>query len=668
MSETVERGPVLYARLRSGSTWSAAARLDGLDVDRYGDVVLARVPSVTPSTVTDPSLTGTSGIALGSDCRLFLGDLSSGRVVSVRRDCGEVPQGLPERTVDVARPAAFCVGPHSWLFVADGGAGQILVFTPDLELRGRWPIGESRPIAIAFDGEGIVVLDAAGALLRFAPTGAPDNTFSAGLMLPPECGGLRALAADPAGLIYVGCSGTGGVLVLTRSGARVDSLSAVGATALAIAGDVLYAADAPSGEINRFSLASGTPLGSVVGFRGPVAGLAADADGSLYIKTDHATGFVVAREAGAHGRAGVLEVAALDAGRAASWRRALARAVVPDGSSVRVETFQHNDRSAPPVWRQAVATDVPLGIGRYLWLRVLLESRDPLVTPRLQQVHAETPGESYAEHLPAVYTRDAKRAEFLETFLELARSLLGDLETDITELPRLVAPTTAPADQLAWLASWQGFEVPARIGNAQHAEELRALLARMSGLNSRRGTLAGLTELVEIETGVRAHVVEAYRARSVWVLGSASALGFDTGMPRVSLGTAVVGHSALDSSALGPEESLGTGLFEDTAHRFSVLVYAADASTEEAQRGVRAAVDELKPAHTEAHVCFIAPNLRVGMQSRIGIDSIVAGEPAPTTLGEGRALDRGARLASDPVGAAGAVERRARIGVDTRLG
>jgi phage tail-like protein len=267
-----------------------------------------------------------------------------------------------------------------------------------------------------------------------------------------------------------------------------------------------------------------------------------------------------------------------------------------------------------------------------------------------------------------VYSRDPQTSGFLERFLDLAHSVLGDLENDVGELPRLVHPVTAPAEHLAWLASWQGFDVPARLAGAGDAETLRAILARLFSLNARRGTLAGLRELIAIETGVRAHVIECFRARSVWVLGSASSLGFDTGLPRVSLDSAVIDQSALGGAALGPEEGLGRALFEETAHRFSVLVPTAKAPRDVEQRAVRRAVEDLKPAHTDAHVCFIGPSLRVGLQARVGVDSIVGGGPAQTTLNEGDALGRGARLANDPATASGAVERRARVGIDTRLG
>jgi hypothetical protein len=47
-------------------------------------------------------------------------------------------------------------------------------------------------------------------------------------------------------------------------------------------------------------------------------------------------------------------------------------------------------------------------------------------------------------------------------------------------------------------------------------------------------------------------------------------------------------------------------------------------------------VDREKPAHTDYRIELIAPELRVGLQARVGIDAIVGGEPAALRLGGAR--------------------------------
>ena len=48
---------------------------------------------------------------------------------------------------------------------------------------------------------------------------------------------------------------------------------------------------------------------------------------------------------------------------------------------------------------------------------------------------------------------------------------------------------------------------------------------------------------------------------------------------------------------------------------------------------LREVIDAEKPAHTDYHLCFVEPRLRVGFQARLGIDAIVGNGPAPLRLG-----------------------------------
>jgi hypothetical protein len=128
----------------------------------------------------------------------------------------------------------------------------------------------------------------------------------------------------------------------------------------------------------------------------------------------------------------------------------------------------------------------------------------------------------------------------------------------------------------------------------------------------------------------------------------------------------IVDESVVGSTTLH-EDGWGYSLFEPTAHRFTVIVPAASVGDDAARRILPSVVEEQKPAHTDFHLCFTEPKLRVGIQSRLGVDAIVAGPPQPSPLGAGDALDRTLYLADDPPAAPGAVQRRARIGIDTRL-
>ncbi len=108
------------------------------------------------------------------------------------------------------------------------------------------------------------------------------------------------------------------------------------------------------------------------------------------------------------------------------------------------------------------------------------------------------------------------------------------------------------------------------------------------------------------------------------------------------VGSAVVGE-------VGPQApgDFGQGHFRDTAHLFTVLVPpTCECGTQRHQR-LRDAIDAEKPAHTDYHLCFLKPRLRVGFQARLGIDAIVGNGPPPGRLNE-TVLGRSSYLAEAP--------------------
>jgi hypothetical protein len=220
---------------------------------------------------------------------------------------------------------------------------------------------------------------------------------------------------------------------------------------------------------------------------------------------------------------------------------------------------------------------------------------------------------------------------------------------------------------LSWLASWQAFNVPSRLSPESGPGAVRALIARVPELYQQRGTPSGVRDFVDIYTGSRPHLFEGFRERAAWVLGVSSRLGFDTGLPLNSVDGVVPDQTVLGAASIESDTDWGSALFRDTAHRFSVLLPAADAPTADDQRRVRAVIDREKPAHTDYHVCFAKPTFRIGLQSRLDVDAIVAGQPEPLVLDERGALGRDARLAEAP-GESAEVGRRLRVGMDMRIG
>jgi len=139
-------------------------------------------------------------------------------------------------------------------------------------------------------------------------------------------------------------------------------------------------------------------------------------------------------------------------------------------------------------------------------------------------------------------------------------------------------------------------------------------------------------------------------------------LGFNTVLaPAHEQGAILASTAMLGQSHLLAAADIGTPLFADIAHRFCVQVYAAQLTEPRTHDLILQVLDREKPAHTEYHVCVIEPRMRVGVQSRIGIDSLVAGPAPDLRLGETTALGVDTVLANHP-------RRTHRLGYGMRVG
>jgi phage tail-like protein len=675
MTDPLAQERVRYARLRDGARWPDA-RLDGVEVMPDGTVELRRVPAVADPQLTAPAVAEPSGLALDGHCGLYVADAPGARLIRDALDCPHryVVPGVPGAGGPFIEPRGICVGPFGWLFVADAAAGRILVLsTPDLPVRDAWVSGLSRPVAVASAGDrGVYVLDAGlDRVVRFDPFGLADAAFDGRLAPPAGPAHPRAIASASDGTLYIAAAG--GVHRFTLAGDPAGPQVATGTRpqALAVTAEILYVADARSGEILLLSRLDGDELGRVEGFQGPVSALAAAPHGRLYIKTGSDDHYLVAEPGTGRVRRGTLAInRPLDAGEDAFWWRATADADVPDGAAVVLELAAEPEPRAP-LWVQAAASDTlvePLvDQASSLWLRVTLVANDVGESPTLHEVRAETAGDDYMRYLPAVYSRDAAAAVPVEQLLAVAKAQLGDLEGEIGLLARRFWTATASPIELERLARWLAFPIPELVTAAQDPDRVRQLLEEAPELDESRGTLHGLRRAIEIYAGASANIFEDFRTRGLWQLGDA-ALGFETQLAPTAVDGTVVGSTAVGSTGPESAETWGSALFAATAHRFSVLVPTAHASTPDDRRRVRETIERDKPAHASYHLCFTAPKLRVGFQARVGLDAIV-GVPSDTfQLDSAMRLGLQTRTAGDGEPRAAAAGRKGQLGVDALVG
>ena len=690
---------VRYAVARWGERWPEA-NLDGLEADPAGELRLRLLPGVAPPSINPPADPPPSGLAVDCSCGLYVSDTSADRIIRGGLVCPSElgrpgdPGTLGQGTI--RSPAGLAWGPNGWLFAGCGDGKVLVLSTPELAVRDEWP-GFGQPAYLAAHRDWVLVADTGTRVLqRFDWRGRPDEAFNAAVAPPAGPGDPRGVAVAPDGTIFVADAAAGAVMVLSWSGvAAAPIATGIAPRSLAIAGSTLFVSDAASGQVLVFAVADGQGLGTVSGFAGPVTALAAD-NTDLFIKPGLDSAYLRAPLASAYRTSGSVTVGPLDAGKRSWWTRAEVAAQVPELTTVDVAWY--TDSTPTPVtvaWTAAPSLDFLLDGNRYLWLTATATTRDPGSSPTLYQLGAQTAGDSYLDYLPYVYGHDPDRpglsaltvsqadpAEFEpgdldylrllysrtppegnETgrLLDLARSQLGGLERAIDALPRSFDPATAPAGLLSWLASWMAFDLPPRLLDGTHPDEVRRLLLGLAALYRRRATRRGLADFVEVYSGARPHILENFRERPLWVLGE-TALDFGTGMPDRDVEGMLVGEAIV--GATGPEDpaTIGSALFASTAHRFTVVVPATSGPAVDRSL-VMQVVQAEKPAHTGFHLCFAGHRMRVGIQARIVVDALVAAGPEEMTLGETSVLGASNVLGGPEMGPA-SVGTHGHIGID----
>ncbi len=192
---------------------------------------------------------------------------------------------------------------------------------------------------------------------------------------------------------------------------------------------------------------------------------------------------------------------------------------------------------------------------------------------------------------------------------------------------------------LEYLAQWLALPLE----GTWSAEQKRALLEAAPIFYRRRGTAGSLRAYVraylENMSGATPgqmmnldypQILEDFRARRYLMLGREGATGLG-GLPLWSAG--VVSRCQLGVfSTVGGVRMVSTGdpehdVFQQFAHRFHVFIPAAWVRTADDEAKLRRALDSEKPAHTEYELCLVEPRFRVGIQSTVGVDTIVGAMP-----------------------------------------
>jgi phage tail-like protein len=477
---------------------------------------------------------------------------------------------------------------------------------------------------------------------------------------------------------------------------------------LAATGDALYVGDNGARRIFRFQVGDTIKfVGEAIGYDGPVAALFIDSHGALWVNPGSDQPAIALATQKGFGTQGVLwrTKPLVVPGKKAVWHRL--QAILEElPATAHLDVFgyatdQWNDApavdpSAPNPfadkrWKAMASlanldlADLYVGSDRNKFLFVgALFSGDGSATPLLEQLRVEFDWPTLDQYLPAIYRNTGKCGDFLPRLLSLFQSFFDDIETEIDHLPALFDPFAARADFLSWLAGCLGLD----LNENWNEEKQREIIARIFEYYGKRGTREGLREALRLFAGVDAIIDEPILNAAWWALPEAaesccsscaegaaeqgfwantrnSVLGWTTMLPAAQPQGAVVGTTAdLDQSHLIQEEDFGAPLFSDVAYQFRVTFYRSQVISPDALTRVRAVLDAEKPAHTVYELCFIDPLFRVGFQSCVGVDTVVAGPPRSLSLGSVQKLGVDTALASAALTRLG---DDSRLGVSTRL-
>ncbi|HEX7986974.1 MAG TPA: phage tail protein [Duganella sp.] len=311
--------------------------------------------------------------------------------------------------------------------------------------------------------------------------------------------------------------------------------------------------------------------------------------------------------------------------------------------------------SAPQQWRGPALPEclVASPPGRYLWLEITLAG-DGAGTPSLATLELEFPRISLARYLPAVFVEQPAAADFTDRLLAIFDSGFRSVEARLDALGYLFDARSTPEAMLDWLASWIGLALPRGLPLARR----RRLLRHMPGLYARRGTVEGMRQLLLLHLGLDLPapprpgagkcgpacppparqpdpprlILEHWRLRR-WLfldrgrLGESSRLWGESILNRSRLG----GGMQTGASQIKLERDPLRDPFHAHAHAFSVFLPASSGATPAARRRVEALVAREAPAHAQAQVHWVRPNMRLGIQCALGFDTVIGlpREPAP---------------------------------------
>jgi phage tail-like protein len=281
-------------------------------------------------------------------------------------------------------------------------------------------------------------------------------------------------------------------------------------------------------------------------------------------------------------------------------------------------------------------------VHRYLWIKLELSGLAPRARAVVRELRLYYPRFTYLRYLPAVYQSDPLSQEFLARFLSMFETEMNGIEATIERIPQAFDPALTPREFLDWLALWLDLGVEEDWPPAVK----RRLIANATRLYQQKGTPAGLAAFIEIVTGTRPIIREAFDSERPFVLGDGTYLGTSSRIfarattdvrkdQRTVLGcTTVLGTTEVRATTRVPADPFGA-----SAHRFTVLLNLPRARFRRYERSLHRIIRENAPAHLSYDI-RLTSSAGLGGDAIVGVTLAVA-NPQPLRLGSstlGRAI------------------------------
>jgi phage tail-like protein len=607
------------------------------------------------------------------------------------------------------------------LFVCDTGNHRVQVFAlKGVTLRALWPSPAAaklaqpwQPYSMVFDacGRAFVSDFANGVIHRFAQGGRWQIQF--GRLTQPT-----HLAVSCDGRVYVVQSGNPDVAIFDLDGKELGTVTwadriAAGFCSTGIATDSagnLYLAERCT--VHRFRRCNeegGVHSTGSTSLLSDASTIAFDLHGNLLVLSPTQKK-VLQLPPVAFEKEGIYWSQPLDSELyRCQWHSITLEGEIPPGSRVGVETFTAEtpidlldlkNLSATAWNTQQRVTALTAGgawdclitseSGRFLYLRLSFRGNG-MVSPRLDRIKVSFPRISLRRYLPAVFGENAVSASFTDRLLAIFDTGFRGVEQKLDSFAHYLDPMSTPAvrdrrtqsDFLTWLASWMGV-----ILERSWDERRRRLFLRNAYLfHQLRGTLEGMRRQLLLYLGWTSMpprlgekqcprcappvlILEHFKLRR-WLFVGEARLGEQS----MLWGQRIVNRTQLDQTAqVGGTQLIATDdplrdPFHVYAHKFSVFIPAACARDDERRAVVDRLINLAKPAHTIHQLELVAPRFRIGVQSTIGLDSVVGRYPHGFKLDDNeQRLGYGTVLASEKAQAPTLrVGTRSRIGTTTFL-